>query len=75
MHSVDAKTDARMQQLIRAEFPSHTIVMIAHRLSTLLDFDKVLVLERGSMVEFGKPAELLKNKKSHFTRSYDGSTA
>lgn len=75
MHSVDAKTDARIQQLIRAKFPSHTIVMISHRLSTLLDFDRVVVLEGGRMVDFGKPAELLTNRESHFARAYHGSTA
>lgn len=63
-----------MQQLIRAEFPNHTIFMIAHRLSTLLDFDKVVVLERGRVVEVGNPAELLKNERSLFANAYAGST-
>jgi ABC-type multidrug transport system fused ATPase/permease subunit len=44
--------------------------MIAHRIDTLLDFDKVAVLDRGSLVEFGEPEELLKDEGGAFTRLY-----
>ncbi|KAK6836235.1 hypothetical protein PG987_006730 [Apiospora arundinis] len=53
--SVDNQTDAQMQQVIREEFRGHTVVMIAHRLSSLIDFDKVAVLDNGRLVEFGPP--------------------
>jgi ATP-binding cassette, subfamily C (CFTR/MRP), member 1 len=59
-----------MQQVIRAEFPNHTVLMIAHRLSSLTDFDKVAVLDAGRLVEFGNPAELLKDKGSYFSKLY-----
>lgn len=44
--------------------------MIAHRLDTLLDFDKVAVLDKGSLVEFDAPGALLKNEQSQFARLY-----
>ncbi|RYC65696.1 hypothetical protein CHU98_g529 [Xylaria longipes] len=45
--SVDSNTDAQMQAIVRHEFRDHTIIMIAHRLSSLLDFDLILVLDQG----------------------------
>ncbi|TGJ88504.1 hypothetical protein E0Z10_g256 [Xylaria hypoxylon] len=72
--SVDAKTDAQMQEVIRNEFKDHTIIMIAHRLSSLLDFDYILVLDQGSLVETGHPTELLSNPSSRFAKMYHGST-
>ncbi|RGP79933.1 canalicular multispecific organic anion transporter 2 [Fusarium longipes] len=68
--SVDTQTDARMQEVIRTEFSHCTIIMIAHRIDTLLDFDKVAVLDRGSLVEFGAPQELLADDSGAFTRLY-----
>lgn len=44
--------------------------MIAHRIDTLLDFDKVAVLDAGSLVEFGSPQELLGDEAGAFTRLY-----
>ncbi|KAF5660407.1 major facilitator family transporter-associated [Fusarium heterosporum] len=68
--SVDTQTDARMQEVIRTEFSDRTIIMIAHRIDTLLDFDKVGVLDAGSLVEFGSPEELLSDESGAFTRLY-----
>ncbi|WXC66418.1 hypothetical protein SNK03_012197 [Fusarium graminearum] len=68
--SVDTQTDARMQEVIRTEFSDCTIIMIAHRIDTLLDFDKVAVLDRGSLVEFGAPQELLADVGGDFTKLY-----
>ncbi|KAK8096968.1 P-loop containing nucleoside triphosphate hydrolase protein [Apiospora kogelbergensis] len=73
--SVDNQTDAQMQQVIREEFREHTVVMIAHRLSSLIDFDKVAVLDNGRLVEFGAPAELLENASGHFARLYHKSSS
>ncbi|KAI0543772.1 P-loop containing nucleoside triphosphate hydrolase protein [Xylaria curta] len=64
--SVDPNTDAQMQAIIRNEFQDHTIIMIAHRLLSLIDFDLILVLDQGSVVESGSPTELLRNPSSHF---------
>lgn len=67
---MDSHTDARIQEVIRSEFTDRTIIMIAHRLDTLLDFDKVAVLDKGSLVEFDGPGALLKNEQSQFARLY-----
>ncbi|OIW26896.1 P-loop containing nucleoside triphosphate hydrolase protein [Coniochaeta ligniaria NRRL 30616] len=60
--SVDQETDARMQRLIRTEFAGSTIITIAHRLRTIMDFDRVIVMGEGEILEMGSPAELIKNE-------------
>ncbi|KAG0648369.1 ATP-dependent bile acid permease [Hyphodiscus hymeniophilus] len=56
--SIDYNTDSKIQETIR-ELKS-TIITIAHRLQTIADYDKVLVLDKGAVVEYGHPHELLK---------------
>ena len=46
-------------QLIKDEFPGWTKVVIAHRLRTIVDFDKVVVLQNGKVAEFDSPRNLL----------------
>jgi ABC-type multidrug transport system fused ATPase/permease subunit len=58
--SIDYSTDSRIQETIR-ELKSTTIT-IAHRLQTIVDYDKVLVLDKGRVVEYGHPHELLKKE-------------
>lgn len=58
--SIDYNTDSKIQETIR-ELKS-TIITIAHRLQTIVDYDKVLVLDKGQVVEFGHPHELLKKE-------------
>lgn len=67
---MDSQTDAVIQKVIRSEFPQCTIIMIAHRLDTLLDFDRIAVLEKGSLVQFGAPDELLADDAGAFARLY-----
>jgi ATP-binding cassette subfamily C (CFTR/MRP) protein 1 len=57
--SVDMHTDELMQRIIREEFKGRTIIAVAHRLQTILDFDRIVVLDKGRLVECGKPQELL----------------
>lgn len=64
--AVDLETDDLIQTTIRTEFKGCTVLTIAHRLNTIMDSDKVLVLDKGQTVEFSPPGELLKNKKSIF---------
>jgi ATP-binding cassette subfamily C (CFTR/MRP) protein 1 len=64
--SVDVETDVLMQKTIRSEFANRTIVTIAHRLNTILDSDKVLVLELGELKEYASPQSLLEDKASYF---------
>lgn len=58
--SIDYNTDSKIQETIR-ELKS-TIITIAHRLQTIVDYDKVLVLDKGEVVEFGHPYELLRKE-------------
>jgi len=64
--SVDHHTDELIQQTIRVEFKSSTVMTIAHRLNTILDSDKILVLEEGEVAESGAPRGLASNKNSRF---------
>ena len=57
--NVDQETDEFIQQKIREKFTDCTIFTIAHRLSTIANYDKVLVLDKGSKVEFDQPFKLL----------------
>ncbi|EIW71535.1 hypothetical protein TREMEDRAFT_42903 [Tremella mesenterica DSM 1558] len=64
--SIDYETDELISKTIREEFHDSTILTIAHRIHTIIDFDKVLVMDKGRLVEFSSPAELLRNPKSRF---------
>lgn len=69
-NSIDARTDDLVQRVIRKKFPGHTIIAVAHRLDTILDFDKVAVLEAGRLVELDSPYALLEMPGSAFSRLY-----
>ncbi|XP_023170245.2 probable multidrug resistance-associated protein lethal(2)03659 isoform X2 [Drosophila hydei] len=62
--NVDPQTDALIQATIRNKFKDCTVLTIAHRLHTIMDSDKVLVLDAGHVVEFGSPYELLTTSES-----------
>ncbi|XP_023034344.1 probable multidrug resistance-associated protein lethal(2)03659 isoform X1 [Drosophila willistoni] len=57
--NVDPQTDSLIQATIRSKFRECTVLTIAHRLHTIMDSDKVLVMDAGQLVEFGSPYELL----------------
>ncbi|GAB5362447.1 hypothetical protein AAMO2058_000797700 [Amorphochlora amoebiformis] len=63
---VDPHTDATIQAAIRRRFSGCTVIIIAHRLNTIIDCDYAAVLEHGRLVEFGPPHDLLKNKEGKF---------
>ncbi|XP_054717541.1 multidrug resistance-associated protein 1-like [Uloborus diversus] len=64
--AVDVETDDLIQSTIRTEFRDCTVLTIAHRLNTILDYDKVIVLSKGEIAEMDSPDNLLKNEKSIF---------
>lgn len=64
--NVDPKTDSLIQETIREKFALCTVLTIAHRLHTIMDSDRVLVLDAGRIQEFDEPYELLKNKSGVF---------
>lgn len=56
--SIDSVTELKIQQLIKEKFSESTILMIAHKLTTVMDCDKILILDHGKIVEFGYLQEL-----------------
>ncbi|KAJ3291001.1 hypothetical protein HDU79_002770 [Rhizoclosmatium sp. JEL0117] len=66
--SVDEATDANIQKTIRTSFKDATVVTIAHRLRTIIDYDRVLVLERGKIEEYDSPLNLLKKESGIFKK-------
>eukprot|EP01129_Flabellula_baltica_P009720 TRINITY_DN4019_c0_g1_i1.p1 TRINITY_DN4019_c0_g1~~TRINITY_DN4019_c0_g1_i1.p1 ORF type:complete len:1462 (+),score=305.81 TRINITY_DN4019_c0_g1_i1:37-4422(+) len=65
--SVDFETDSLIQQTIREKFVNTTVLTIAHRINTILDSDRILVMEQGEVAEFDTPDNLLKDKNGFFT--------
>ncbi|CAL5364389.1 unnamed protein product [Camellia sinensis] len=66
--AVDVKTDSLIQRTIREEFRSRTMLIIAHRLNTIIDSDRILVLDAGQVMEYDAPAKLLLNEASGFSK-------
>jgi len=64
--SVDIETDREIQRTLREAFKDCTVLTIAHRINTIMDSDKILVLKDGRAEEFAPPEELLQNEKSLF---------
>jgi ABC-type multidrug transport system fused ATPase/permease subunit len=71
--SVDLETDAKIQDTIRREFKDKTILCIAHRLRTILAFDKILVMHEGRVAEFDTPSNLF-HQGGIFTSMCDNSS-
>lgn len=61
--AVDVQTDAALQATLRGPlFANRTIITVAHRINTILDCDRVVVLDKGEVVEFASPDELVARK-------------
>lgn len=60
-------TDALIQQTIRREFSECTVLTIAHRLHTIMDSDRIIVLDAGRLVEYDEPYKLLQLANGHFS--------
>ncbi|KAE8332954.1 hypothetical protein BDV39DRAFT_188998 [Aspergillus sergii] len=58
--------EATIMNLIREQFGNRTVIAVAHRLHTIVDFDLILVMDQGTIVESGTPAELLGNREGWF---------
>jgi ATP-binding cassette subfamily C (CFTR/MRP) protein 1 len=61
------ETDVLIQETIRKEFSKSTIMTIAHRLNTIIDYDRVIVMHKGEIAEFDTPKALLSNSNSIFS--------
>ncbi|XP_055640688.1 ATP-binding cassette sub-family C member 4-like [Toxorhynchites rutilus septentrionalis] len=64
--NVDPETDRLIQQTIREHFADCTVLTIAHRLNTIIDYDRILVMSEGKAVEFGTPHELVQKPEGIF---------
>ena len=63
---VDANTDAKIQKVIETQFPSSTLLAIAHRLHTVIKFDTIIVMDHGAVAEIGAPLRLLDETSGPF---------
>jgi ABC-type multidrug transport system fused ATPase/permease subunit len=66
--SIDSATDAILQKVIRHQFSSCTVITIAHRVPTVTDSDRVMVLSYGKLLEYETPTKLLEDKRSAFAK-------
>ncbi|KAH8928255.1 P-loop containing nucleoside triphosphate hydrolase protein [Atractiella rhizophila] len=64
--NLDRVSDDHIQQAIRKHFGHCTLITIAHRIRTIIDYDKIAVMDNGVLVEFAPPRELLKNEDGYF---------
>ena len=63
---MDSGTDKLIQRTVRREFKSQTIITIAHKIETIIDCDRVIVMKKGSIIEDGRPSALLEKQTSEF---------
>ncbi|XP_021346979.1 multidrug resistance-associated protein 7-like [Mizuhopecten yessoensis] len=70
--SVDLETDILIQETIRQEFVDSTVLTIAHRINTIMDSDRGLVMDQGQVAELDSPENLLKNPQSEFYQLVHG---
>ena len=63
---MDVHSDNLMQKSLRESFPNQTLLVVAHRISTILDSDLIIVLDNGKIAEQGTPQELLGRQGSIF---------
>jgi len=72
--AIDYETDRAIQNFIWSEFNDVTMIIVAHRLQTIMDSDKILVLDSGRLVEFGSPKDLLDMEGGYFKALVDESS-
>ena len=70
--NIDAATDDVIQRIIREEWKDRTVVTIAHRLHTIIDADKVLVMDKGNVAEYDSPANLVNDPNTILSSMVDG---
>ena len=68
--SIDYKTETLIQKSIEKVLKHSTVITIAHRIKTIINYDRILVLAYGELIEFDTPKNLLSNKKGLFSELY-----
>src|SRR3989338_1414349 len=69
--ALDNESEIKIQEVIKKLKGKITVLAVAHRLSTVIDSDRLIVLEDGRIVEQGQPAKLLEDKGSYFSKVYN----
>ena len=64
--NIDLETDEQIQQTLRENFKQNTLITIAHRINTIIDYDRIIVMDSGEVVEQGPPAVLMSREDSIF---------
>ena len=70
--SIDAQTDADIQHTIRSYFNDATVLTIAHRISTIIDYDMIIVMDQGKIIELGEPSTLLEQEGAFWRLAVEG---
>jgi len=68
--NIDHKTEDIIQKAITNSLKTSTIITIAHRIKTILSYDRIVVLEKGEIIEVGAPSDLIKDESSYFYQLY-----
>ncbi|CAH1368209.1 unnamed protein product, partial [Tenebrio molitor] len=68
--SVDQKTEEMIHKIVLEELACCTVIMITHKLDYVLEYDKVIVLDKGGIVEFDRPSRLLENENGLFYKMF-----
>lgn len=63
------KTDELIQKMIQTEFQNTTVITIAHRLNTIINYDKILVLDKGEVQEYDTPSNLVNDSETFLGKS------
>ncbi|XP_064218524.1 multidrug resistance-associated protein 1 isoform X1 [Aotus nancymaae] len=71
--AVDLETDDLIQSTIRTQFEGCTVLTIAHRLNTIMDYTRVIVLDKGEIQEYGAPSDLLQQRGLFYSMAKDAS--
>jgi ABC-type multidrug transport system fused ATPase/permease subunit len=72
--SIDMNTEKIIQKALNLILENSTVITVAHRIKTIIDYDKIIVLDNGEIKEFDTPSNLLKNEKSFFYELFNKST-
>ncbi|KAM3499740.1 hypothetical protein MY10362_007021 [Beauveria mimosiformis] len=73
--NIDQETELVMQQVIRNQFANYTVIAVAHRLNMVIDYDRVVVMDQGCIVEMGIPRVLSQQEGSRFHALWQAGTS
>lgn len=66
--NIDQSTDTIIQEIIKEKFKNKTLMIIAHRIHSVMNCDKIVVMDKGKIIEFDTPQNLLLNESSEFSK-------